>query len=307
MELDVASHRLGWSLVEPIFLQPGEGERITGDVELGVMLLADTQQVGIVEVRSKPGGGPPPLHLHSRHAECFFLLEGELTFRLEDRELQVGPDSWVLVPPEVVHTFAVTGDARAHFFDIHVPSCGFGDFVRGLHSARNEGELRAVRTAFEQHPPPEYGGADPGGVLKRTRATAETVTLHGNRIAFLTEADEAGGALGAIDYTAPLAFDGPPPHIHREMFDIVVVLEGTIDVQIGEEAHTAGPGAFVLAPPGTPHTFSNPSDEPLRFLNLYVPGGFERFFKEGAAAADDGSPDPAVASEISSRYDWERA
>lgn len=293
--------------MEPIFLPPGEGESITGDAELGVTLLADTEQIGVIEVRSQPVGGPPPLHLHTRHAECFFVLEGELTVRLEDRELEVGPDSWVYVPPEVVHTFAVVGDARAHFLDIHVPSSRFGDFVRGLHSAQNEDELRAVRAAFDQLPPPEYGGADPAGVLVRRGTTAETVTLHGNRIAFLTEADEAGGAIGVIEYMAPHAFDGPPPHIHREMFDIVVVLEGTLGIQLGGEAHTAGPGAFVLAPPGAVHTFSNPSDEPLRFLNLYVRGGFERFFREMAAATVDGPPDPAVASEISSRYDWARA
>lgn len=292
--------------MEPIFLQPGEGERITGDSELGITLLADFEQIDIADIRSEPGGRNPPLHAHARHAECFFVLEGTLTFRLEDRELEAGPETWVFVPPEVVHTFGVTGDTRARFLDIHVPSSGFGDFVRGLHSARNEDELRAVRAAFDQQRVPEYGGADPGGVLQRTGTTAETVTLHGNRIAFLTEADEAGGAIGVIEYT-PHAFAGPPPHIHREMFDIVVVLEGTLGIQLGGEAHTAGPGAFVLAQPCAVHTFSNPSDEPLRFLNLYVRGGFERFFREMAAAAVDGPPDSAVASEISSRYDWERA
>lgn len=293
--------------MEPIFLQPGEGERITGDSELGITLLADFEQIGIADIRSEPGGRNPPLHAHAQHAECFFILEGTLTFRLEDRELEAGPETWVFVPPEVVHTFGVTGDTRARFLDIHVPSSGFGDFVRGLHSARNEDELRAVRATFDQHPPPEYSTTDPGSVVVRTGATAKTVTLHGNRIAFLTEADEAGGAIGAIEYTAPHAFEGPPPHIHRKMFDLVVVLEGTLGIQLGGEAHTAGVGAFVLVPPGAPHTFSNPSDEPLRFLNLYVPGGFERFFKERAAAAHDGEPDPAVASEITSRYDWERA
>jgi len=293
--------------VEPIFLEPGKGELITGDSELGVTLLADFEEIGIAEIRAEPRGENPPLHAHARHSECFFVLEGALTFRLEDRELQAGPESWVFVPPEVVHTFGVTGDTRAHFLDIHLPSSGFGDFVRGLHSARSENELRAVRAAFDQHPPPEYSSADPGSVVVRTGATAKTVTLHGNRIAFLTEADEAGDAIGAIEYTAPHAFEGPPPHIHRKMFDIVVVLEGTLGIQLGGEAHNAGPGAFVLAPPCAVHTFSNPSDEPLRFLNLYVRGGFERFFREMAAAAVDGPPDPAVASEISSRYDWERA
>ena len=74
---------------------------------------------------------------------------------------------WVYVPPEVVHTFAVTGDGPAHFLDIHVPSCGFGDFVRGLHAARSEDELRAVRAAFDQQPAPDYATGDPGLVVVR--------------------------------------------------------------------------------------------------------------------------------------------
>ena len=288
--------------MESIFLQPGEGERITGDDELGVTLLADVKPIAITEVRSKPGMGSSQLHFHAEHADCFFVLEGELTIRLEDRELQAGPDTWVYVPPDVVHGFAPTGDGRTHFLNLHVPSCDFGDYVRGLYSAGSEEELRAVRAAFDQQPAPEYGGADPGSVLVRTRATAETVEVSGNRISFRAEAEETNGALGAIEFMAPLAFAAPPPHVHRELLDVVLCLDGTLEVTLGDETHTAGSGAFALAPPGLAHTFSNPSDDPLRLLNLYVPGGFERFFRERAAVSD-----PKAAIEITSRYDWTRA
>ncbi len=288
--------------MKSIFLQPGEGERITGDDELGVTLLADVAPIAITDIRSKPGMGSSQLHFHAEHADCFFVREGELTIRLEDRELQAGPDTWVYVPPDVVHGFAPTGDGRTRFLNLHVPSSSFGDYIRGLYSAASEEELQAVRTAFDQQPAPEYGGADPGSVLVRTRATAETVEVSGNRIAFLADAEETNDAFGAIEFTAPHAFAGPPPHVHRELLDAVVVLEGTLEVTLGDEMHTAGSGAFVLAPPGVAHTFSNPRDEPLRLLNLYVPGGFEQFFRERAAVSD-----PEVASEITSRYDWTRA
>ena len=153
--------------MEPNALHPGEGERITGEGELGVTLLVDVEQIGIVDVRSEPGAVTPPLHLHARHAECFFVLEGELTVRLEDRELRASAGTWVHVPPEVVHTFGVTGGSPAHFLDIHVPGSRFGDFVRGLHVARNEDELREVRAAFDQQPAPEYATGDPGLVILR--------------------------------------------------------------------------------------------------------------------------------------------
>jgi hypothetical protein len=70
----------------------------------------------------------------------------------------------------------------------------------------------------------------------------------------------------------------------------------------------AGPPLHVVcAPPGVPHTFSNPSSEPVRFLNFNVPGGFETYMRELAAAwiESGGAPDPAAIGEIASQHDFE--
>jgi quercetin dioxygenase-like cupin family protein len=117
---------------------------------LRVALLADVEEIAIAEVRSDPGGASPPPHLHSRHAESFYVLAGGLTFTVAGRELRGGAGSWVQVPPAVPHTFAVTGDGPARFLNVHTPSCGYGAFLRALHGARNEDELRAARAAFDQ-------------------------------------------------------------------------------------------------------------------------------------------------------------
>ena len=42
----------------------------------------------------------------------------------------------------------------------------------------------------------------------------------------------------------------------------------------GEEV-VAGPGTFVLVPPGVRHGFSNPGSTPVRMLNLHAPAGFD--------------------------------
>ena len=55
------------------------------------------------------------------------------------------------MPPEVSHTFAV-GPDEVRFLNLHTPSCGFGDFVRALHSAGGEDELAAARARFDQVP-----------------------------------------------------------------------------------------------------------------------------------------------------------
>jgi oxalate decarboxylase/phosphoglucose isomerase-like protein (cupin superfamily) len=60
-------------------------------------------------------------------------------------------------------------------------------------------------------------------------------------------------------------------------------------------------------PPGIAHTFSNPSDRPVRFLNLNTPGGFERYMRDLGEAAKTGPLTPEVMGPIASRYDFELA
>jgi hypothetical protein len=56
----------------------------------------------------------------------------------------------VQVPPGVPHSFAFSGDTPVRFLDLHTPSRGFGAYLRALHQARDEDELRAARAVFDQ-------------------------------------------------------------------------------------------------------------------------------------------------------------
>jgi mannose-6-phosphate isomerase-like protein (cupin superfamily) len=116
-----------------------------------VALLADVEEIGVSEAWSDPGGPSPPPHLHRRHVESFYVLEGEMALTAGDRELRAEAGSWVQVPPGVPHTFSFPGSEPARFLNLHTPSCGFGDFLRALRDAGDE-ELAAARAAFDQQP-----------------------------------------------------------------------------------------------------------------------------------------------------------
>jgi mannose-6-phosphate isomerase-like protein (cupin superfamily) len=96
---------------------------------------------------------------------------------------------------------------------------------------------------------------------------------------------------------------GPPPHVHDELVDSFYVLEGTLDVVVGEERVALAAGGFACVLPGTRHTFANSSDRSVRFLNINAPGGFERYMRELAAAAAEGALTSQRIGEIASRYD----
>jgi len=284
--------------MQPTVLQLRESERIAGDGELEVTLLADLEQIGIAEVRPRPGGVAPPAHLHRNHAEAFCVLEGELTFRLEDGEHKAGPDTWIFVPAEVMHTFAVTGDERSHFLDLHLPSSGFGAFVRGLHAARGEDDLRVVRAAFDQQPAPEYG-ADPGlAVFHRAGGTdSETITDRPERrVTMLVDADE----LMVTEFFYGPGERGAKPHVHYRHADGFLVVEGEFTFAFRDGSLTAPAGTLVLFPPGVVHGFDNDSAGSARCFNLHMPSsGFGDYLRGRNPDFDqhdppaDGGSDPA--------------
>jgi len=278
-----------------------EGERISGDEEREVTLLVDIEQVGAVEVRSAPYcDAGPPLHAHARHAEAFYVMDGELTFRLESGERRVGPGTWVLIPPEVVHTFAVTGSERARFLDLHVPSCGFGDVVRGLHAARSEDEAKAVRAAFDQHPAPEYATGDPGlVVVRRGGVEGEKITDRPERRAtLLLDADE----LVVSEFFYGPGERGAKPHVHRHHTDAFLVVAGELTLTVGEESFRAPAGTLVVMPPNVVHGFDNDGPGSMLVYNFHLPAsGFADYMRGRNPDFDqhdppaDGGADPASA------------
>ena len=60
-----------------------------------------------------------------------------------------------------------------------------------------------------------------------------------------------------------------PRHIHTNTEEAMVILEGTLDVLVGSERRTLGPGHTILAPPGTTHGFVNRYDAPARLLYIF--------------------------------------
>ena len=67
-------------------------------------------------------------HVHLRHADCFYVLEGELDVLAGNETVRVGPGGSVMVPPGVVHAYTSVGPVR--FVNAHAPSCGFADYLR---------------------------------------------------------------------------------------------------------------------------------------------------------------------------------
>ncbi len=62
-----------------------------------------------------------PLHLHHADDEAWYVLEGELGFRLGDEEVVVEAGSAVMAPRGTPHTFWNAGDVEARYLLVMTP------------------------------------------------------------------------------------------------------------------------------------------------------------------------------------------
>ena len=57
-----------------------------------------------------PRGGAPPLHIHHREDETFYVIAGEITFFVGDQRMEATAGDFVFAPKDVSHGFLVTSD-----------------------------------------------------------------------------------------------------------------------------------------------------------------------------------------------------
>jgi mannose-6-phosphate isomerase-like protein (cupin superfamily) len=115
------------------------------------------------------------------------------------------------------------------------------------------------------------------------------VPVPGQPHTYKADADDTHGAYTLAEVS--LTGEGPPQHIHHAEEEAVYVLDGAINVKLGEETIRAAAGSFVLVPRGTVHTYWNAGSTPARLLVIVSPPGFEQMFAE---AVGDGEIDYAT-------------
>jgi quercetin dioxygenase-like cupin family protein len=245
----------------PLLTPPGEGEVVTDRPEKTLRILGELDELILTWFRYEPGQKGPDAHIHEHHTDAFYVLEGELELSLgpELTIMTAEPGTFAGAPPRVVHTFRNASDATAVFLNLHVPSSGFGDHIRGKSSD------------FDQHDPPPDGGRPLADAVFTRADEAETIRHESSLHRILCDLPQ----LTAIDMTFQPEFEGVDPHTHDNHADAFYVLEGLVEFRVGDEPRIAGPGTFVAAPPNTVHGFRHAGPEPIRLFNLHAPpGGF---------------------------------
>lgn len=66
-------------------------------------------------------GGAPPVHIHHREDETFYVIAGDITFFLGDQRIEATAGDFVFAPKGVPHAFLVTSD-RAEYLTSFAPA-----------------------------------------------------------------------------------------------------------------------------------------------------------------------------------------
>jgi quercetin dioxygenase-like cupin family protein len=247
--------------VHPLLLAPGDGDTVVDRPEKTLRILAELDDVIVTWFRYAPGEKGPDAHVHHHHTDAFYVLEGEVEISLgpEPETVRATPGTFAAAPPDVVHTFRNASDLDAVFLNLHAPSSGFGDHIRG----RNPD--------FDQHDPPPDGGQPFADAVFTRPEDAETLSSTVSTHRVLCDLPQ----LTAIDMTFQPEFEGVDPHTHPDHVDAFYVLEGEVEFRAGDDLHIARPGFFLAAPRNSVHGFRVAGTEPMRCLNLHAPpGGF---------------------------------
>jgi mannose-6-phosphate isomerase-like protein (cupin superfamily) len=112
----------------------------------------DNGDLSLMERTLPAGGRRPPAHRHTNCSEAYFVLDGVVSVIVEDDELTLGPEDFLLVPRGTAHTFGNGGDEEARLLVIHAPA--MDAYFAGLHDlwSRDEppttDEERALMARF---------------------------------------------------------------------------------------------------------------------------------------------------------------
>jgi quercetin dioxygenase-like cupin family protein len=166
----------------------------------------------------------------------------------------------------------------------------FGNPLSGWRLASREtAEEDGAREKIERKEKQMFRAEDAAGTPVKEERRRYYHPIQKDYATFLKTSEETGGEYSLIEVeVAPGG--GNQPHYHKTYDEHFEVLEGELEVLVGEETGTLLPGEKAIAENNTLHGFRNTTEERTRFLVELRPGhsGFEKAIKVAYGLASDG-------------------
>lgn len=223
-----------------LVIRSGEGETITDRPERTIRVLVEHEALTLSLFRYEPGQKGPDPHVHRRHTDAFYVLDGELELGLgPEVERIVGtPGALAAAPPNVVHTFRNASDRMTLFLNVHTPSMGFAAMLRAAHEGGDEDAAH-----FDEYDPPEDGGRQLADAVLRGPGEGRRTGLDGMTTLAKSEGADADGQLSLVEVELEPGATYADPAAGQ--VDVLFMLDGTVSLGVDCEAR---PGDVVVGP-----------------------------------------------------------
>ncbi len=119
---------------DAIFLSKGKGDikNVLGMTHVTKVSPVEDKAAFLAAEISIPPRSGPPMHRHDVDSECFYVLEGEITFATPDGEVKAKPGEFCFLPAGGAHSFRNDGDALAKAFVVVSPGIAAHHFFNEI-------------------------------------------------------------------------------------------------------------------------------------------------------------------------------
>lgn len=106
-------------------------------------------QFAVIEDVSQPKAGPP-LHLHHREDESFYVIEGEFVFEVDGQCVEAAAGDFVFAPRGSAHRYQNRGTSEGRLL-VMVQPAGLDDFFEELSRIEGPPSPEAMVPVFAKH------------------------------------------------------------------------------------------------------------------------------------------------------------
>jgi mannose-6-phosphate isomerase-like protein (cupin superfamily) len=94
----------------------------------------------------------PPLHVHAKQEDTFFILDGVLTVQLGEDVVELGPGDFGSAPPGVPHSFtnANADQPVCRVANLMTPGIGFDQYIGQIDQLAASGDREALERFHTQ-------------------------------------------------------------------------------------------------------------------------------------------------------------
>jgi len=230
-----------------------------------------------------------PLHFHKRHAEAFYILDGQVEWTVGGETHVMGAGDLVYIPPNTPHKVHVTGGKALHTLFFSSPG-GYED-QESLRGKFSEAQLDAPATKafadkvddFHALPDDTPIASDTAGPEPRRGVhhfalrghIRKAVNRSGNVTSLIPlSGDQSEGRYTFQDESWPADFN-VELHYHKRHSEIFYLIDGQFEWTVGGETHLMHPGDLVYIPQNTAHKVHVVGGVPAHVLFMQAPGGYE--------------------------------